>query len=84
MLYDSMLNKINPRTLGNVGNRGNLVNDDSIAKHAKQIGKSGPVNSNTQSRIENHADTRHLNMVTTPDYEQMRQMISPDLEMRNG
>jgi riboflavin synthase alpha subunit len=51
MVYDSMMNKINPRTLGAVGNRANLEND-SIAKYAKQINKSGPVNSNTQSRIE--------------------------------
>ena len=36
MLYDSMMNKINPRTLGNVGNRAAMTSDnDSIAKHAK-------------------------------------------------
>jgi hypothetical protein len=51
MLYDSMMNKINPRTLGAVGNRANLEQNDSIAKYAKQINKSGPVNA-THSRIE--------------------------------
>jgi hypothetical protein len=35
MLYDSMMNKINPRTLGNVGNRVALANDDSIARVGK-------------------------------------------------
>jgi len=47
MLYDSMLNKINPRILGNAANRGALANDDSIVRVGKSIGKSGPINSNT-------------------------------------
>ena len=70
-----MMNKINPRTLGTVGNRANLEND-SIAKYAKQINKSGPVNA-TQSRIEQ----QNSNLVSTPDYEQM---LPTDLEMRNN
>ena len=47
MLYDSMMNKINPRTLGSVGNRNNLEINESINKHIKMIGKSGPINAIT-------------------------------------
>lgn len=70
MLYDSMLNKINPRTLGNVGNRNININEESTPKVSKSIGKSGPIASNTYSRAEN-PDSSNPNMVTTPDYEQM-------------
>jgi hypothetical protein len=73
MLYDSMMNKINPRTLGAVGNRTNLDQNDSVTKHARQIGRSGPVNSNSR--------TDNTNLMATPDYEQI---LPHDVQMRNG
>ena len=85
LLYDSMINKINPRTLGNHGNRQNISNtdNDSITKHAKQIGMSGPVISNTQSRIEHNIyghERGNINMVHTPDYQEMG---PPPTELQN-
>ena len=50
MLFDSMVNKINPRSHGSRGPDPRNMNDESVQKHAKLIGKSGPINN--PSRLE--------------------------------
>ena len=82
MLFDSMVNKINPRSHGSRG-PDFRNNDDSIQRHAKQIGKSGPINVTNPSRLDKQSvqsnqtkpqdyldpNVAKGNMVTTPDYD---------------